>query len=75
MDDKELEYTSYLIDGSSYVVGKTVKYNNDNYCFLINIDNPKDTFIQRYENGKFYPLTKAEDLINILLLVSSEGVN
>ena len=71
--NSEFEYTAYEIEGQDYIVAKTIKYKNDNYCCLINISDPKDTFIKKYENGQLLPLTSAEDLVNILLLIANKG--
>lgn len=74
MSNEELEYTAYLIDGFEYVIAKVVEYNNDNYCFLVNTSDPKDSFIKKYVNGNLSPVTKAEDLVNVILKICSKGV-
>ena len=74
-DSKDLEVTSYEFDGKDYIVAKIVEYENNNYCYLVNIEDPHDVFLKKYVDGELKPVDSKEDAFNILLKIGNSGDN
>lgn len=72
MEDNE-SIVLTLSNGKKYVVVESINYENNEYLFLGNIDNPKDLIICKRDNDKLKMVTDEMLKFNIFRKIGEKN--